>query len=347
MRRGRVLVPLLLTAGAAVSFAGAVSSASSPAIVTNPTWSPDGSEVAFAYTSSTNYRIVIAPAAGAGPIRTLYLATQDGCCDPMLWSAAGRLLYLNNYSLMSLPIRGGKPTKLVSNVSRFLLSPNSATLAFDGHEQQAPVRIGLVDVRGGKPTLVPGPATTIDSVDGFSPDGTELVFARGSLAGKGGSTLMVEHVRGGKPVPLIRSGLIGASRLAAGGVDVQWSPDGAWIAFVRRGHLDVVSRGTGATRVVAGWLRGGFSWSPNSKLLACLCGADREHLRFTTLEPQGHSTVLWTNPSVHYVTENTVDRPQWSPDGSKLAFLARVGPGDPPIQVWVVGADGTGLKRVA
>ena len=44
---------------------------------------------------------------------------------------------------------------------------------------------------------------------------------------------------------------------------------------------------------------------------------------------------------------NSEDRPQWSSDGSKLAFTARVGLGSPPIQIWVVGADGHGLTRIA
>ena len=53
-------------------------------------------------------------------------------------------------------------------------------------------------------------------------------------------------------------------------------------------------------------------------------------MRFTTLNPQGTKrTILWANRSLHYITEDTADLPQWSPDGSKLAFLARVGPGYP------------------
>jgi Tol biopolymer transport system component len=67
-----------------------------------------------------------------------------------------------------------------------------------------------------------------------------------------------------------------------------------------------------------------------------------------TVAPQGtQHTVLWTNRSLHYLSEDSEDRPQWSPDGSKLVFMARVGPGYPPTQIWVAGADGHGLTRIA
>jgi Tol biopolymer transport system component len=51
--------------------------------------------------------------------------------------------------------------------------------------------------------------------------------------------------------------------------------------------------------------------------------------------------------SLHYVTNDSWNRPQWSPDGTKLVFMALHGKGRPPAaQVWVVGADGTGLHQV-
>jgi len=49
---------------------------------------------------------------------------------------------------------------------------------------------------------------------------------------------------------------------------------------------------------------------------------------------------------LHYLSEIGLDRPQWSPDGSRLVFLARSGPGYPPIHVWIVGANSRGLKRI-
>jgi Tol biopolymer transport system component len=344
-------VALVVTAAvlAAVSAAG-VSGADEFVIGTNPTWSPDGTHVAFAYGSPSTYRIVTAPAAGGGPIHVVYSAKNvDGCCDPMLWSPADRILFDSNFTLLSESPTGGKPTTLVKNISWFVLSPNGETAAFDGPGGHSPSSIGVVDVNGGKARLVPRPAPAGDGVAGFSPDGTELVFYRAATFGISPATFMVEHVGGGTPVALSSSGLIGASRLPAGSADPEWSPDGRWLAYVQLGKLEVVSTtGAAVVHTVAGWVDGAFSWSPKSKLLVCFCGPNREHIRLTTLNPQGTKrTILWGNRSLHYLTEDSADLPQWSPDGSKLAFLARVGPGYPPLQVWVVGADATGLKRIA
>jgi len=331
--------------------ASPISRAGDLSIGTNPTWSPDGTHVAFAYSSLSNFRIVTAPASGGGPIHTVYSAkSANGCCDPMLWSPSHRILFESNFTLMSASPSGGRPASLVRNISWFILSPNGETAAFDGPGGHSPSSIGLVNVSGGKARLVPRPAQAGDGVAGFSPDGTELVFHREATFGSTPATFMVEHVGGGAPVPLSRSGLIGASRLPAGSVYPEWSPDGRWLAFLHLGKLEVVNTtGPAAPHTVAGSTNGAaFSWSPNSKLLVCSCGPDRAHIRLTTLNPQGTKrTVLWANRSLHALTEDSADLPQWSPDGSKLAFLARVGPGYPPVQVWVVGADGTGLKRIA
>jgi Tol biopolymer transport system component len=329
-----------------------VSGASPLLISTDPTWSPNGNEIAFAEGAAT-YRIVTAPASGGGAMRTVYSAKNvEGCCEPLLWSATGRILFQSNFSLMSVRPDGGKATTLASNISWFFLSPNGATAAFDGPGGKSPSGIGLVNVSGGEPVMVPRPANAGDVVNGFSPDGTDLIFSRVPFVNgefDGSSAFMVEHVGGGTPVPLSRSGLIGASRLPADSLYPQWSPDGRWIAFYDRGKLEIVSTvDASAPRTVAGWVEEGFSWSPTSKLIACFCGPNREHVRFTTINSQGTKrTVLWASRSLHYRPEDSQDLPQWSPDGSKLVFLARVGPPLNPLQVWVVGADGTGLRRIA
>jgi Tol biopolymer transport system component len=340
---------LSIVAGSSAILAAAAASAAQQPNATSPTWSPDGSRIAFAYTDSSRFRIVSAPATGDGPTRTLYAAKNaNGCCDPMAWGSANRLLFVANYTLMSLPTMGGKPTPRFSSTPWFVLSPNSETVAFTdgcgcGH---APDAVAMVNVRGGRPAVVAKPARASDEVDGFSPDGTQLVFTRYPSAER--PTLMAAHVGSSSAVPLSKSGLIGASLLPAAARRVQWSPDGRWVAFVRGLSLEATSTTDGASHVLATHFGAdSFSWSPDSKLLAYDCCSNREEQRLMTVDPAGsHHTTLWADPSLHYVTENSDDLPQWSPDGSKLVFMARTGPGYPRTEIWTVGADGSGLTQV-
>ena len=340
-----------------VSSAGAVSSASPWIVTGDPTWSPDGTHIALAYSRGAAYRIAEAPALGGGATRTVYSAENNGCCDPILWAAAGRILFVTNDTLTSLPTNG-RPTTLFASTPWFILSPNREVVAFDdgclcGHSPDA---IGLVGASGGKLTVIAKPKNATDTIDGFSPDGTALVFTRSHFNAATGTShpyLLVQRLTGGAPVLLSRSALIGWSRLPRGAAEPQWSPDGKWIAFHKSGLLEIVSTTGGAVRSLAPLSTfGAFSWSPTSARLAYVAELGKapaygSDTRLATVDLQGHRKPLWNSPSLHYLSEIGLDRPQWSPDGSKLVFLARSGPRYPPIHIWIVGANGHGLKRIA
>ena len=317
----------------------------------NPTWSPDGAQIAFARLGVPLGRVEVMNADGSGK-HALY-SSRDGCCEPVLWGASGRIVFVDNFQLFSMLGSGGRQKKLFEGTPWFILSPNRETVAFDdgcgcGH---APDSIAFVGVRGGKPFVVPRPKKVTDEIDGFSPDGTELVFTRipwnynGNAKGK--PVLMVERLHGGAPTPLARSGLIGSAFLPARAAEPQWSPDGRRIAFVLDGKLEVVSTRDGArTVLVQGDSISSFAWSPTSARIAYTVRAAKGKL--VTVDLHGHRTVV--SGAINWVSDNSADRPQWSPDGTKLVFMALVGPnvpGRPPAGVWVVNADGTGLKRVA
>jgi hypothetical protein len=106
----------------------------------------------------------------------------------------------------------------------------------------------------------------------------------------------------------------------------KWSPDGRWIAYAASDGAYVVRpNGTQRHRVAQGAVA--FSWSPNGKQLAFNAGylgivdAAGRHVR--KLDTRG------IEPSF------TV----WAPDGRRL-FVTLMG------QLWTVGRDGRGLRRL-
>ena len=232
---------LLFVLAGLLTQADSASSADSWAISSNPVWSPSGTSVAWGEVNpaGNRYRIETAASSAMAAPHTVYSSKPfpGGCCDPLTWTRSGRILYIANFTLFSIPAAGGKPTVLFrGSTSRYILSPNQETVAVVdgcdcGHDTD---KIAFVNVRGGAPHELPVPKNVSDDPVTFSPDGTELVFSTATLnrttAIWSHSHLMAVHVGGGTPVPLANSGLIGAHFLTAHMTSPVWSPDGNWIA---------------------------------------------------------------------------------------------------------------------
>jgi Tol biopolymer transport system component len=201
----------------------------------------------------------------------------------------------------------------------------------------------------------------MDTVLAFSPDGRELVFRRASWDGwtTGPPALLALPLGGGEPVPLAQSGIPGASLVPSDVQQVQWSPDGRWVAYVENRTLDVVpTTGESAPRVLATDFQSfyqypvyDFSWSPTSKAIAYACCSSQRIEQFMTVNPDGtHLTNLLRGHRLAYVglaagLVGGAGTPQWSPDGSRLLFTAR-GMGHRAPHVWTIRANGNDLTRV-
>lgn len=145
----------------------------------------------------------------------------------------------------------------------------------------------------------------------------------------------------------------------AGGdvINFEWSPDGTRLAFLADKDTDgtielytVFANGSGNVRVSGNMVPNGgvlnFRWSPNSDRLAYRADQDEN-------EKVELYTSMATGGSNTKVSDDTLQpsgdvRPNfdWSHDGSLLAYRAdRVT--DEEIELYTVGADGTGNVRVS
>ena len=180
-----------------------------------------------------------------------------------------------------------------------------------------------------------------------SPDGTRLAFA--SRLGGGPSSIWVADADGTHP-----------RRVTRGGTDFKlaWSPDGSRIAFERQHGpndyelLVVNADGTGLRSIRGGpGFDGTPDWSPTDGDLL-IGSSGRKGLGSAAIRCKG-SALYRLDPEGSNVRRLTrcgreVDsKPQWSPDGSALAW-ARGTPYGGPLRARSkrVDADTTGLIRI-
>ena len=133
---------------------------------------------------------------------------------------------------------------------------------------------------------------------------------------------------------------------------LKWSPDGNWIAAWLGTStalcLITIDTHTGRTTTVAPLNTEGSSpvlWSPDSARIAyeaTLSLGSNAQFAIATVDPDGSNRkVFWNRRSKLYVQSLA-----WSPDSSKLLFLARTGGESGPLELFTVSADGSGFTRI-
>jgi TolB protein len=146
-----------------------------------------------------------------------------------------------------------------------------------------------------------------DAMPSFSPDGLRIAFTRVERSAATPGAGLFTVDRSGRHIrPLLSDGI---------DLSAAWSPDGRTVAFSRLAAPD----------------------APLEQATLYLANADGTHVRELGAAP------------VHGVS------PSWSPDGRRLAFVSFADGNDPPCdaascppsgELYVVGADGSGLRRL-
>jgi Tol biopolymer transport system component len=173
-----------------------------------------------------------------------------------------------------------------------------------------------------------------DHEPAWSPDGRKIAFVSQRIHGPSGYSydLYVINADGSGERRLTHD-LQGAAYPA-------WSPDGRTIVFSDFGNGTYVvnADGSGQRRLGPGGLDP--QWSPDGRRIAYLDGSSGT-FQLYVMNADGTAK--------HHVARG--DGPSWSPDGRKIAFLADPATQRSPLakqnpEIYVVNADGTGLKRL-
>lgn len=345
-----------------------------------PSWSPDGKQILFTYVGATRTRIVRTSSRPSGAIRTIHTGPHGKHPYAVLWAPGGRIVFRHGINWYSVGVHGGKAkpitfpscgstcwpdTCLACSLRTWSLStPNreyaAITTNSGADNPPPPESIALLKLKPGHaPVEIHTPLNTeeqdgavSDSIVSFSPNGKQLIFMRDGL-GLMAYRLGSSHA----PVSLAQSGLPGASLVPSDARGVQWSPDGHWVAFAENQSLEVVAT-NGATppRVLPSCLARapeellwGFSWSPTSNLIAydCVSNLKLDGAELMTVRPDGtHLTDPLNHRPLTYVNNfSGLPEPlQWSPDGSRLLFLAHAGA--PTAHVYTIRPNGDDLVRL-
>jgi Tol biopolymer transport system component len=271
----------------------------------NPVWSPDGHYIAFCRIQKGQTGIYIIPAFGGAERRVRETHWEEREFYEVFWYF-GRLSWSPDGKLLAFSDRAS--SKEPSAI--FLLSLESLEV----HRLTAP--------------QIPGDYNPV-----FSPDGRTLAFNRGS---HGVTSIYTVAVSGGEEQCLISGPQFGWG--------LAWTPDGRNIIFAKAGWL-----------ANAGWL-----WKMS------LRGGEPERLQFGQegVEPsiRGNRLVyarqvanlnIWrrelnsshsAGPPDRFISSTRMESgPQFSPDGSKIAFEStRSG----AYEVWMCRSDGTDLIQL-
>jgi Tol biopolymer transport system component/DNA-binding winged helix-turn-helix (wHTH) protein len=319
----------------------------------SPAFSPDGKEIAYAWTQEDyGDRSIYVKLIGAGT--ELRLTTPPGRDFSPRWSPDGQ--YIAFYRIASaatgyyiVSVLGGAVRPLLRTNSDYVggldWSADGKRLVIVENPVQTSdaqplvqgahsVRLVAVDIdTGARTVLTTPPIGALGDVEPrFSPDGRKLAFVR--VLGGGNAEVYLLNLNGDPPRRLTNYGV------GIGGID--WTPDSREIVFGLFGHegshLWRIPIGGGVARPILSNMD--YIFGPavarHGARLAYVVGTENQNLWRIDLDGST-SPVATASPRRLVYSSRSQHDPMYSPDGRKLAFSSDRAGTD---EIWTTDAEG-------
>jgi len=320
----------------------------------DPSFSPDGSQVAFSWDGEKedNLDIYVKLVGSGAPLRLTTDPAWDGFPS---WSPDGRSIAFERRSgsrgeiaVMTVPPLGGPERKLAqffvppffSYLPGLCWTPDSKSIVVGGAEQaNQSIRLYAISVETGerKPWTTPPSQINGDGTPAFSPDGRTLSFWREKNLNVG-NLMMLDLSKDFTPVGEPRQVII------PGFPDIIqpiWSADGRDVLFKSGNRI--------TARLYRAAASGGsparaLDWAGTGVTAAAVSVAGHRMVFGTRVQNSNiyRAPTDGKGPVEKFISSTYRESfPQYSPDGKRLAFYSnRTG----TTQIWTSAADGSGAQ---
>jgi Tol biopolymer transport system component/predicted Ser/Thr protein kinase len=325
----------------------------SPDDDTQPAFSPDGERIAFR-SERQGGGIFVMGATGES-VKRLTDSGYNPAWSPdskqivyssgWFWWATARTG--SRYRLWVVDAGGASSSGAPSLVSEKIAdamqpnwSPRGRRIAFWG-PHAGNHDVWTVAAGGGEPVRVTQePAVDWNPV--WSPDGRHLYFS----SDRGGS-MNLWRVRIEEDSGKVLGPAEPVTTPSAEAAHFSFARDGRRLIYVNRlktGNISKIDFDPGRETVVGGpapvtkgsWLAGSPDVSPDGERLTFATSSEPEDLHVIRTDGAGQSQITGDDYRDR--------RPQWSPDGKRIAFYSNRGGG--PSQIWTINPDGSGLRQL-